>query len=868
MEQPKEKSKKRWLLQEKLYTDGIIVDDSVSLDNSLMWKEYRQAGRLVGKIIHESKAAERCARKDSPKINNTISLVGTRGTGKTSVMLSVQNLLKQDNLKDNVRSLFASGDAQDVLDHVSFVNLPYIDASVLKSSEDVMSIILARMLRYLYQLIEPAYKHGSDPFEQEETRSLFRQFEAVHQAIMTLNDRHPLQEGESALRRLQGLVSSFTLADSFRALVDNFLRVAVQRRNCSASQRAFLVIALDDVDRYMPGRQDGMQEKNVYTLLGQIDDYLKIPGIIVLMTYDEELLKHNCRWHMAERFHLGADSEMAVAQAEQYLTKIAPNQQRIYMPNLGWEDRPDPARLRIVLDQERPLFPACQDQTLSAKELTFYYLAENYGCFFDAQGKKRHFFEELNLRRLTDLVLALSLNPREKEEDGGYSKLMSYIYNPFKNFFLTGEEAHLFDSWLEKPIDRRSRDILDYIRSRYRSYPLPRSQANDWGYSYGELLFHLYHATRETKEDDETRTIFSKGMVKCILASYSIVLSHLVREGNRDIVKRVLGTSVGGHWSNEILPTLFISRQEPANREQRKEMLQIQIEQIEFNNSHLGRDKGMNPPAQTLAGALNIKGGLKSVFRVAVGKLPSGNTNRISVKDFIPAVELMGMFFTSIQSEGKSLGYAMTYDPERDILSTEADSACFNILNFVVNAYDWEAYFTDLHSSLKKILCEYNFIENSIPYSREMSGSRMLQKDAEAFLKRYSLKTEYRNWARKWGSCALPFQHFDMMYNIMKRQRDDQPHGLKAEAEPGDFLDCCRTVYENFRVALRAQDQFFRKGLTVGQANFEDVFWKCPFIERVRRADNPATLLLEGWMAQVVGNIASRKAIVGRILED
>lgn len=860
MKRPEEKTTKRWLLQEKLYTDGIIVDDSVSLDDSLMWREYCQAGRLIGRIIHESEAAGKHMRADGPKINNTISLVGTRGTGKTSVMLSIQNFLKRDNLKDNVRSLFASGDTQDVLDHVSFVNLPYIDASVLKYSEDVMSIILARMLRYLYQLIEPAYQHGSDPFEQEETRSLFRQFEAVHQAIMTLNDRHPLQEGESALRRLQGLVSSFTLADSFRSLVDSFLHFAVRHRDCSVGQRAFLVIALDDVDRYMPDHQDGMQEKNVYTLLGQIDDYLKIPGIIVLMTYDEELLKHNCSCHMAGKFQLGADSEMVAVQAEQYLTKIAPNQQRIYMPNLGWEDRPDATRLRIVLDRERSLLPACQTGTLSAKELIFYYLAENYGCFFDAKGKKRHFFEELNLRRLTDLVLALSLNPQEKEEDGGYSRLMGYIYNPFKNYFLTGEEVHLFDSWLEKPIDRRSRDIVDYIRSR--RVPRPGSQVNDWGYSYGELLFYLYQATRE--KEDETRTILSKGMVKCILASYSIVLSHLVREGNHDMVKRVLGTSVGGHWSNEILPTLFISRQEPANREQQKETRQSPYVQLSLTGAYLSRDKGMNPSAQTLAGALNIKGGLKSVFRIAVGKL---STERVSVAAFIPAVELLGMFFTSIQSEGKPQSFALTYDSDRDILSIEADSACFNILNFVVNAYDWETYFDGLHASLENVI-GYYFAEGRTPYSGKVPGPEIPQKNVQALLRQYSMKAEYKKWARNGGSCALPFQHFDMMYNIMKRQRDDRPHGLKAEAEPKDFLNCCRTVYENFRMALSEQDQFFGKGLALGQAGFEKVFWECPFIKRIRKKDDPATLLLEGWMAQVVGNMASREAIVGHILEN
>lgn len=862
-----EKTAERVLQEEKLYTDGIIIDEPGTIEDSFMKKEYRQTGRLICDIIRDSEAAKSRKELDGRNVNNVISFIGSRGAGKTSVMLSVLNFLRRDKQSKNVQSFFSSEGLTNSLDDVLFIDLKYIDASVLKASEDVMSIILARMFRYMRKLMDPP--NGDSRFDQEETRNLFRRFEQVYESVMTLNDKRPLLEGESALRRLQSLNSSFSLAESFRELVDCFLKCAAQCQG-NSGQKAYLVIALDDVDRYMPGhyeREQEKQEKSVYTLLGQVEEYLKIPGIIVLMTYDEELLKHNCSWHIRKKFHLDNEPEIVDAQTEQYLTKVISNRHKIYMPNLGWADRPGSSQLRIKLNEKDPLFPECQEKWVTAKELTFCYLAEYYGCYFDAKGQKKHFFEEQNLRRLTDLVLMLKMTPQEKEEDNGYTKLMSYVYNPFKNFYLTAEEAHLFDNWMEKPIGRRSRDILEYIRIKRGSgggmFSRKRLNEDGWGYSYGELLFNLYRSTRE-EEGTRDHLIFSKGMIKCILASYSIVLPRLVRENDREALKEVLGTSISGHWANSIMPTLFTYQYE--HRE--KESAEAAYEQSDQLSIIGNNERGMISSAQGKAGALNVKGNLSSIIFLKANGLNPGNKETIDDKTFIQAVELLGMFFTNIQSEGRIHDYALTYDPAGGFLSTEADSACFNILNFVLNSFSWEEYFEQLHKSLVNVLmCRKYELPSTLLFPEDHRDYMKYRRKMWMLIERYSLKREYQKWANENDACALPFQHFDMMYNIMKRQQDDRPHGLKVEAEPKDFLNCCRIVYKNLAEALRKQDDFYNKCCSAeNRREFEEIFQTCPFVKHVTGELNPATRLLEDWMTQVVQNMTLSVSTVGRTL--
>ena len=831
MESEKTPRVQRVVKLEKLYQDGLVIEEPQELERSLMLPEYRQAAVMVSDIVRKSELLK--SSHDGAAVNNIISFVGNRGTGKTSAMRSFKEFLKHTR-PDRDISLFQAEGTWGLPEETYFVTLRYIDASILKSSEDVMIIILARMFRYVRNLLETPSSYGLPAADQEETRALFRRFEQVFESVMTLNEKRPFREGESALQRLQSVNSSFSLADNFRCLVEAFLTFAADRER-ESHRKPYLVIALDDVDRYMPDTQKGEMKKDVYTLLGQIDEYLKIPGVIVLLAYDEALLKINCLRHIEQKFQMEKDSDEANSQVLQYLSKIIPSQQKVYMPNLARVDYDDSVQLRVEVKPELKL---------TVKQLTLGYLASRYGCFFDGSGAKKHFFEERNLRSLTDLLLALKLSNQEKKLGQEYQKLSNYTYNRLNNFVLDAQEAALFSKWLEEPIDRTSRDILEYIRTeddkrRMEGYvPMRSKPGENWGCSYGELMYNLYRASHTEVPGEQ---ILSENMVQSVLMSYSITLPHLLRQGDHTLIRQILGSSVAGQWANDILPTFFVNHNENTKATMR------------------GR-----------AGAYNIKKGFNTIFQIQYTK--PGGAEKTELQDFIQSIELLGMFFTTVQKDGfpnhLSLFLDTKYDPfglawraNTDfVLGSHADSACFNIFNFVVNAYYWEEYFDQLHESLADVI-ERKVLEES-------SGEKDFldtEIDAEkpnglALLHEYSLKSQFETWSKQYGSLAMPVQHFDMMYNIMQRQQDDRNHGLKAEAAPSEFLDCCRIVYQNILSELYAQDIFYNcsRGENDPQkpaVNFGDTFLSCPFISCINKKNSPVTELLKNWTGQLVNQM-------------
>lgn len=821
---------------EKLYQDGLVIEEPQDLEHSLMLPEYRQAAVMVSDIVRKSEPLK--SSDSGEAVNNIISFVGHRGTGKTSAMRSFKEFLKHTKPDRDV-SLFRTEGKWDLPEETCFVTLRYIDASILKSSEDVMVIILARMFRYVRKLLETPSSYGLPAADQEETRALFRKFEQVFESVMTLNEKRPFHEGESALQRLQSVNSSFSLADNFRCLVEAFLTFAADKK-WGGHHKPYLVIALDDVDRYMPDTQEGELKKDVYTLLGQIGEYLKIPGVIVLLAYDEALLKINCLRHIEQKFQLEKDSDKANSQVLQYLTKIIPSQQKVYMPNLARVDYDDSVQLRVEVNPELKL---------TVKQLTLGYLASRYGCFFDGVGEKKHFFEERNLRSLTDFLLALKISDQEKELGQGYQRLSNYTYNRLNNFVLSAEEAALFSKWLEEPVDRTSRDILEYIRAkndglRQKGGLLSRGTLGEnWGSGYGELMYNLYRASRRRILGEQ---ILSENMVQSVLLSYSITLPHLVQRGDHTLIRQILGSSIAGQWANDILPTFFVNRNENTKRTMR------------------GR-----------VGAYNIKKGFNTIFQLEYRKLTDGDKNE--QRDFIQAIELLGMFFTTTQKDGfpnhLSLDLDMKefWDSNIDfVLGSLADSACFNIFNFVVNAYSWEEYFNQLHESLKDVIkCKLSYEADLADLLEKKIDEK--RPDALALLRKYSLKNQFKKWAETFGDLAMPVQHFDMVYNLMLRQQDDRNHGLKAEADPSEFLDCCRIVYKNILDELEKQDLFYNSS-QCGEGpfvSFAETFQECPFISYiVDKKDLRVTKLLKDWTRQIVNQMLVSMADDSFLMQD
>ncbi len=860
---------------EKLLRNGVIQEDIQDYQDSYAKQEFFQAIDVLKNIMRENDSfwqendgnldvcVSQKATGKRKEIFNVIPFLGERGTGKTSAMLSFANMLADFDPEDKKYDAFLlERDERSRRRHGStkFIVLQYIDVGVLKSKEDIMAIIMARMLKYVQKrLSSHPLGYGAPCVRQEELRQLYQDFEQVYNDLLNLSQEGQEPEGESVLRRLQNLNSSYSLAEKFQGLVYKFLDFLSRLDSNRGKLRYYLIIALDDIDlfetinRTQEHKVRHTQQKDAYTICGQIYEYLQIPGVVVLTTYDENRLLSVCSRHIGETSPY-LEKRERMSQAVQYIQKLILPKYKIYMPNLDYADYPGERRLNVDIGSEknlvRVLLPGEAEKELPMKELILRYVATVYGIYFDMEGTKRHFLEERNLRKFKNLLLALRIEDESSFKDASpeqreqrYMHMLRYLYNQFAGEKLEGtEEFTLLHNWLSMPLERRSVEIFGYIQSKRRSKPVQDTPfyflASEGArtYNYGELLQSLYFSSR--------CGILSKELVHCVLASYSLVLPRLYEmyrtSTNNKLtlqytLRDVLGTSIAGRWSNEILYTSFWY-EGPGDMPMNPSIKRT-------NESQIG-----SVSTGQLDRVFRIKLEDTGIFDAIFGTEPPEDQVRQrkgDFKKFLNTLELLGMFFTNVRDTKRdpqrtvqtlTYGFAIqslaeeakteknvtnvtmdgqvTISPENIYLSASFRYACFNILNFVVNSFTQKEYFNALHGGLRQAVVTW----------REKNGRSTANNRWQEWIQECSLYDDFLKWSNEYGDCAIPFQHFDMTYNILKRQADAVDHGLPERANVSDFFKCCKLVYQNIEKALNAQDHSYGE-----MSKFGSTFSKNPF---------------------------------------
>lgn len=332
---------------EKLLTNGVIQEEIQDIQNSYARQEFMQAFGVLHQILRENDkhrlgadgGSEGTSRSRMGEIFNVIPFLGERGTGKTSTMLSFAHMLRCFPLnQQESASLLAEEETglRECWRNQKFVVLDYIDAGILKNNEDIMSIILARMLKYVKNIADKGgYSGGIQAVRQEELRQLYQSFNLVYGDLLNLTQEEQRPEEESALRRLQNLNSSHSLSEAFRKLVQLFL--AFLKHNDEDPSEYYLVISLDDIDLFETTACVHGRKKDAYTILGQIYEYLQTRNVIVLVTFDETRLVYACTEHIEKAF-CSIGGRECMSQAIQYIQKVILPKYKIYMPSLGYAD--------------------------------------------------------------------------------------------------------------------------------------------------------------------------------------------------------------------------------------------------------------------------------------------------------------------------------------------------------------------------------------------------------------------------------------------------------------------------------------------------------------------------------------------------
>lgn len=295
-------------IQDSLYAKHF---DTKNLIHKEEFDTLRNA--IVNRIANNNKKESEKRRSDSEeRRSETFTVLGTRGSGKSSFLYSLLHWCKEGKQKDNIQ----------VLD--------LIDPTLFESKGHIMLTIIAQ----LKHLIDE--RNNSKAVDNEycvNYKEWDKRLESLARGIPSIKDDDFIKDNwmEPRFVMNQGILdvySAYTLEKSFNEFVDSSLKFL---------GKTLLVIVFDDID---------IDFRRGWEVLETVRKYLTSPQIFVIISGDIRLFSKSIRkvqWKNFGKALLKNESDEAkdkyynnlVTEMEsQYLQKILPTQYRINLMSL------------------------------------------------------------------------------------------------------------------------------------------------------------------------------------------------------------------------------------------------------------------------------------------------------------------------------------------------------------------------------------------------------------------------------------------------------------------------------------------------------------------------------------------------------
>lgn len=325
--------------------------------------------------------------------NNVIAFLGERGSGKTSCMLSVVDVLldKRDAYGEPYRNFIQEFDV--------------IDPTFFDSKHNITDIFIGEFYRK-YEELAKDYNRLSD-LQRNELKNLQSEFKAVKKALQYLEMDHSEQPLDD-IDALSRLSSGVELNRSLSRLVDCYLKF---------TGRKTLLVVIDDLD---------LNIEASYRMMEEIRKYLVLPNVIILLGAKLNQLKLGISSSytklrdedLLDKYEI---DEMAI----RYLDKFVPIPNRIFMPEP--ENIINTALSVELSDGKRQHFPSVAFAVTSLIYQKTRYL------FYNHDGVASMIIPR-NLREIRMLVTSLIKRQNPSSEDSGIHKDNKAF---FKNYFRT-----------------------------------------------------------------------------------------------------------------------------------------------------------------------------------------------------------------------------------------------------------------------------------------------------------------------------------------------------------------------------------------------------------------------------------------------
>lgn len=289
-----------------------VVETWNDLENSIFRFQYEKAFNLVEELLKNYEKQ----KKDSENINNIISFIGERGTGKTSCMKSVLNMMKE---LPSVKHYQAS---YPTISETKFYNLETLDPSFFDMKHNILDMLVGEMYKQVQGAVRK-YSNNSEELDRGHLNALREAFQKAKRDMHYVsNDSHKLGPDEE-LEELAALSAGIDLQNCMKRLVETFLKFF---------KKEILIISIDDID---------LNVQEAYKMVEQIRKYLILPNVVILIAVKLDQLGCVIQQTLNKQFDalLKAGSNMMNTgdiseMTERYLSKLFPIHSRIYIPQI------------------------------------------------------------------------------------------------------------------------------------------------------------------------------------------------------------------------------------------------------------------------------------------------------------------------------------------------------------------------------------------------------------------------------------------------------------------------------------------------------------------------------------------------------
>ena len=442
--------------------------------------------------------------------NNVIAFLGDRGSGKTSCMLSVENIIRSENPQK-----------EDIL----FMDV--IDPSFFDESHNILQLFIAQLYHLFHKCSQKELE--KDMRRKYEIVEVTKKFLDLQKNLKYLDkkiDGEVFNDGVEV--HLDTLASGVYLQSNIRKVVAETLRYF---------NKKVLVIAIDDLD---------LNVARAYEMMEQIRKYLVMPEIIILLSAKVDQLKRSVELSLNHTYKaLGESMKNRIPQmSERYMTKFMPLANRVYMvlPQVMMT-----AELILKEDENKEL---SRFQSVAGGVLDLIFQKTRY-LFYNIDGNFSYIIPR-NLRNLTMLIeLLVELQPFNTDvriTTSGDKKAIQNAKNKsrFKNYIFSDCLNNIDDNDVpvieslaaESDMATFNKEVVEKLTVKYRDLlfgqgdsasPQKESankevaniiatEANTFNLSIGDVMELLEYISNKSIESNNRNFLF---LIKAI---YSIKL--------------------------------------------------------------------------------------------------------------------------------------------------------------------------------------------------------------------------------------------------------------------------------------------------------------------------------------------------------